>query len=309
MRIAVIDLGTNSTRLLVADVEDARLTILERRTSVTRLGEGVDRSGRLAEPAMARVYEAVAEFRRAIDELGGADRVIGVATSAVREAANGGELRAALHERYGVDTRIITGDEEAQLTFLGATAGRPDDGEPTLVIDIGGGSTELVVGRPGEDPTFHVSTQAGSVRQTERHIHSDPPTEAELAAVAAEARGIIERGAPADVRAAVRRGIAVAGTPTSLAAIELELDPYDSERVHGHELALAAAERIQDRLASLPLEQRRRVTGLHPDRAPTIIAGVAILIEAMRAFGLESVEVSESDILQGAALREALASG
>ena len=303
MRVAVVDLGTNSTRLLVADVRDGRVEELTRRTTVTRLGEGVDASGRLADEAMERVFAAVAEYRAAIDELG-AERTVAVATSAARDSANGDEFRAALLDRYAIDARTISGDEEARLTFLGATAAR-EPGARSVVIDIGGGSTEFVVGRAGEPPAFHVSTQAGSVRQTERHLPSDPPPPDELAPLREEVRGIVEAGVPADMRASVEAGLAVAGTATQLAAIDQRLDPYDPDRVDGYALTLAACERMLGELAALPLAERREVPGLHPDRAPTIVAGAAILVEAMSAFELEAVEVSEADILHGAALSAA----
>ena len=207
-----------------------------------------------------------------------------------------------MKERYGFDLRILSGDEEATLTFTGATAGRPPGGDPTLVIDIGGGSTELVIGVPGEEPSFHVSTQAGAVRQTERHVHSDPPKAKELTALADEVRAILTGAVSEDLRRATTAGIGVAGTATSLAAIEQKLDPYDPERVHGYELQRASVERILSELAGMTEVERREVPGLHPDRAPTICAGIVILIEALRAFGLDSVETSEADILHGAAL-------
>jgi exopolyphosphatase/guanosine-5'-triphosphate,3'-diphosphate pyrophosphatase len=321
MRIAVADLGTNSTRLLVADASaDGRLTQLERHTTVTRLGEGVDASGRLSPNAMQRVYDTLVRYRE-IADTARVERRIAVATSAVRDAENGSELVEHVREQIGFDIRTITGDEEARLTFLGATSDRSqpaaydsdadakasrlptaDPRAETLVIDIGGGSTEFVTGRPGGDPDFHVSTRLGSVRQTERHLASDPPRDEELEALAAEARQIVTAEVPEHIRREVRAGIAVAGTPTSLAAIDQALDPYDPERVDGYRLTLAAMERILARLARLPVEQRRGVTGLHPDRAPTIVAGVAILVESMRLFGLDEVEVSEADILDGAAL-------
>src|SRR3954465_617828 len=219
--IAVVDLGTNSTRLLVAEVEDGRVRELERRSVVTRLGEGVDASGRLAEAAMERVFDTLGESRELIDEHG-AERVIAVATSAVRDSANGDELLDAMRERFDIDARTISGDEEAELTFLGATAARAGD-QTTLVIDIGGGSTELVIGRAGADPDFHVSTQAGSVRQTERHLHDDPPTAEQLAALQEEVRGIVVEQVPGEVREGVTRGIAVAGTATQVASIALAL--------------------------------------------------------------------------------------
>ena len=300
MRVGVVDIGTNSTRLLVAEVEGEALTELERRTTVTRLGEGLEASGRLSDAAMARVSEPLAGYREAIDELG-AERVVAVATSAMRDAANGPQFRDEIERRFGLDSRTISGDEEARLTFLGATSGR-DAGAATLVIDIGGGSTEFVVGHPGGDPEFHVSTRMGSVRHTERHLHSDPPTAAELAALAADARAIVEADVPADVRRSVDAEIAVAGTATSLAAIDQQLEPYDPERVHGYRLGAQSCERLLARLAELTVAQRRDVPGLHPDRAPTIVAGAGILLESMRASGLDEVEVSENDILHGAAL-------
>ena len=300
MRIGVIDQGTNSTRLLIADVEDGQVREVVRRTNVTRLGEGLEATGRISDAAIARVADAVAGYRELLDEHG-ADTVRCVATSAMRDAANGDELAGILRDRYGVDPVVISGDEEARLTFLGATSGRAG-AEPTLVIDIGGGSTEFVEGRPGEPPSFHVSTRMGSVRHTERHLHSDPPAAGELDALAADADAVIAADVPGRVRAEVARGIAVAGTPTSLAAIEQRLDPYDPERVHGHVLTRAACEEMLAMLASLTVEDRRGVTGLHPGRAPTIVAGVAILIRSMEAFGLAEIEVSEADILHGAAL-------
>jgi exopolyphosphatase/guanosine-5'-triphosphate,3'-diphosphate pyrophosphatase len=303
-RIAVVDLGTNSTRLLVADVADGRIEELERRTTVTRLGEGVEQTGRLADAAIARVSEALAASREVNDRLG-ADEVVAVATSAMRDADNGPAFRDRIRERFGIDARTISGDEEARLTFLGATAGRAA-GPETLVIDIGGGSTEYVTGRAGSDPGFHVSTRMGSVRHTERHLHDDPPTSEQMAALAEDARAIVEQAISTDIRKRMEAGIAVAGTATSLAAIDQELDPYDPERVHGHRLGRASCERIVAQLAALTVAERRRVTGLHPDRAPTIVAGAVILLESMRAFELDEVEVSEADILHGAALAAAV---
>jgi exopolyphosphatase / guanosine-5'-triphosphate,3'-diphosphate pyrophosphatase len=302
MRIAVVDIGTNTTRLLVCDVEDGRVTEeLERQSNVTRLGEGVDADGRLGQEAMERVYATLDEYRSLIDRHG-ADRAIAVLTSAVRDAANGREFAETVRERYRLEPHVISGDEEARLTFLGATSGRdPEDQAATVVIDIGGGSTEIVIGR-GQKTTFHVSTQAGVVRQTERHIHDDPPTEAELEQTREDVRAILRKGVPEDQRNAVEHAIAVAGTATSLAAIAQELDPYDPEKVHGYRLSRPECVDILKRLAAIPVEERRRVPGLHPDRAPTIVAGVIILLEVMELFGLQEVEVSEHDILRGAAL-------
>jgi exopolyphosphatase/guanosine-5'-triphosphate,3'-diphosphate pyrophosphatase len=296
-RVAVIDVGTNSTRLLVADVAGGRVSPVERRSTVTRLGRGVDLSGRLASEAIEDVCRAIGDYVGILQELG-TETVEAIATSAVRDAENGGAFIAELRERFALSARVLDGEEEARATYLGATSEQPP-GEPTLVIDIGGGSTELVVGS-GDEISFHDSLQAGVVRHTERHIASDPPTASELEALAGDVRNLIEDSVGAGVEA--RRGIAVAGTPTSLAAVEMQLEPYDPARVHGHVLALPSIQRMLSRLASVPLAERVEIAGLHPDRAPTIVAGVVILVEAMRAFGLERVIVSEHDILYGTAL-------
>jgi exopolyphosphatase / guanosine-5'-triphosphate,3'-diphosphate pyrophosphatase len=288
--VAVVDIGTNTTRLLVAEVEDGRVVELERRTIITRLGQGVDATGRLAQEAMDRVAEAIAVYREVIDRLG-AERVVAVATSAMRDAENGREFRDYLKQRFGIDAQTISGDDEARLTFLGATSERNDHDE-TVVIDIGGGSTEYVVGRPSQDPEFHTSTQMGSVRHTERFLHSDPPKHDELEQLAEEVRSKVPE-------ASVEQGIAVAGTATSLAAID------GAEEVHGYHLSRASCERLVARLAGMPLEERRRVDGLHPDRAPTIVAGAVILTESIRTLGLREVEVSVADLLHGAALSAA----
>jgi exopolyphosphatase/guanosine-5'-triphosphate,3'-diphosphate pyrophosphatase len=302
MRTAVVDIGSNSTRLLIAELADGRVTEeLARRTAVTRLGDGVDTSGKLSDEAMGRVYATLDQYRAEIDDHN-VDHAIAVLTSAVRDASNGEEFAATVKTRYGLSPHILTGDEEATLTFLGATSERsPEDPTPTLVIDIGGGSTEFVIGT-GRKPSFHVSNQAGVVRQTERHIEHDPPEQSELEAIADDVRAIFERGVPEEHRQAVRHAIGVAGTATSLAAIAQELEPYDPEKVHGYAIDVAECQRILERLASLTLDQRRKVPGLHPDRAPTIVAGAVILIEALRFFALDSVEISEHDILRGAAL-------
>jgi exopolyphosphatase / guanosine-5'-triphosphate,3'-diphosphate pyrophosphatase len=301
VRVAVVDVGTNSTRLLVAEVgDDGAVAELERRTTITRLGQGVDRSGRLAPEAMDRVLAAVAEYRGLIDAHA-AQRAIGVLTSAVRDAANGAEFAARIRDEHGIEARTISGDEEARLTFLGATSERGTDHTPTVVIDIGGGSTEFVVGANGA-ATFHATTQAGVVRLSERHIADDPPRPDQLDALARDARATFEERLPADVRTKVRAAIAVAGTATSLGAIDQDMEPYDADRVHGYRLQLSACRRILDRLASVPEAERRRVRGLHPDRAPTIVAGAVMLIEALKAFNLDETEVSDHDILRGAAV-------
>ena len=296
----MIDVGTNSTRLLVADVVGGKVSPLERRSTVTRLGRGVDLSGHLSSEAIEDVCTAIDGYVGLIGELG-AERVNAIATSAVRDADNGSAFVAELRERFALSARVLDGEEEARATYVGATSESPPD-EPTLVVDIGGGSTEMVVGR-GAEISFHDSLQAGVVRHSERHIAGDPPTASELEALATDVRGLIEGAVDGGVVA--RRCIAVAGTPTSLAAVEMELEPYDPARVHGHVLALPSIQRMLSQLASAPLAERVEIPGLHPDRAPTIVAGVVILVETMRAFGLEEVTVSEHDILYGTAISAA----
>jgi exopolyphosphatase / guanosine-5'-triphosphate,3'-diphosphate pyrophosphatase len=301
-RVAVVDIGSNSTRLLIADVEGERVTAeLERISTVTRLGAGVDQDGRLRDDAMERVFDTLARYREPI-ERHGAERRLAVLTSAVRDSANGEEFAATVRDQFGLEPHILQGDDEARLTFLGATSERdPQDRTPTLVFDIGGGSTEMVIGT-GHKMSFHVSTQAGVVRQTERHLDRDPPTEDEQRTLTEDVRRILAAAVPDVQRTMVRKAIAVAGTATSLAAIAQDLEPYDPAKVHGYELSLQECQRIATRLTSLPLEQRKQVRGLHPDRAATIIAGVLIFTEVARLFDLREVEISEHDILRGAAL-------
>jgi exopolyphosphatase/guanosine-5'-triphosphate,3'-diphosphate pyrophosphatase len=299
VKVAVVDIGSNSTRLLVAEVAGGMVDELDRRSVVTRLGQGVETSGRLVEEAQQRVFAALDSFAPALE---GCDRRLGVMTSAVRDAADGAEFARAVRERYGLDARTLTGDEEAHLTFLGATAAR-DRGDPTelLVIDIGGGSTELVVGAHG-DLDFHVSMQAGVVRHGERHLHTDPPTREEMRALAEDVRRIVDDAAPAAVREGVQAAVAVAGTATQVAAIDLGLVPYDAARVEGHVVTAVRLGEIRATLAALPLEERRKIPGLDPDRAPTIVAGTILLGEILEAFGLGAFEISERDILWGVAL-------
>ena len=308
MRVAVVDIGTNSTRLLIADVEPGgSVREVHRESNVTRLGEGVDAGGHLGDAPMQRVFDVLARFRELIDEHA-VQRNVAVLTSAVRDARNGAEFTSRIREDYGLDARTIGGDEEAALTFAGATSARPHNGTPTVVVDIGGGSTELVVGCDGE-VSFHVSLQAGVVRQSERHLHDDPPRPEQLDRLATEVREIVASAVPAATRRGVQAAIAVAGTATQCASIELALETYDPARVHGHRLKLATLERMLAQLARLDNEQRKEITGLHPDRASVIVAGIAMLIEVLRAFGLQRVEVSEHDILRGAALALAKSDG
>jgi exopolyphosphatase / guanosine-5'-triphosphate,3'-diphosphate pyrophosphatase len=303
-RVAVIDIGTNSTRLLIADVSPSgTVQELLRRSTVTRLGEGVDASGSLSSGAVERTCAVLADYRLLIDSHD-CTANLAVLTSAVRDATNGPDFTARVRHDFSLDARTLSGDEEAQLTFLGAMHDRPSSTDPTVVIDIGGGSTEFIVGHDSS-AGFHVSLPAGVVRMSERHISSDPPAPSQLQDLARDVRRVFLEGLPPEQRAAITRGIAVAGTATSAASIAQELDPYDPARVQGYPLELATVELLLARLADMDEARRRAVVGLHPDRAPTIVAGMILLSEALRAFELDCVEVSEHDILFGGALRVA----
>ena len=295
-RVAAIDLGTNSTRLLVADADDGRLKEVERLLAITRLGEGVDTSRGLAEPAVARVDAQVGRYIDRARELG-AETVLAIATSAVRDAANGGEFLAGLERRHGIRTMLLAGEDEARMTFRGVTSARPLSGE-AVICDIGGGSTELIAGDP-QGVDYAVSLDMGCVRMSERFLRADPPTGEEIAALRRQVAEML----PTDVPAG--KLIGVAGTVTTLATIDLGLDEEIPERVDGHRLGRARVSAELERLAAIPLAERRRVRGLMPERAPTIVAGAAILVELMERLGTDALTVSERDILHGAALSAA----
>jgi len=292
VRVAAVDLGTNSTRLLVADVERGELTEVARRLTITRLGEDVDRGGALVPAAVERVRVALAAFRDEADALG-AGRRLAIATSAVRDASNGSDVLAALEAELGFDTRLLSGTEEAALTFRGVSSGRIVTDE-TLIVDIGGGSTELVLGS-SSGISFATSLQIGCVRLTERLLHTDPPAPGELAACAATIRGLLP---PLSAPAA----IGVAGTVTSLAALDLGLAVYDPGRVHGHRIGRAAAARELARLAAMTVSERAAIPVLEPGRAAVIVAGAVILDTVLETYGLDGIEASERDILDGVAL-------
>jgi exopolyphosphatase/guanosine-5'-triphosphate,3'-diphosphate pyrophosphatase len=291
IRVAAIDLGTNSTRLLVADVDDGRIDELTRRVTITRLGEGVDQRRRLLPLPLARVRNCLSEYRRELEALR-AERTLVVATSAVRDAENGEAFLGEIEWSYGFVTRLLDGDEEAALAFRGVTSDR-ELADGTLLLDVGGGSTELSVDGRGA-----TSLDIGSVRLTERFVATDPAAAHELEAAAAHVRGLLPALEPC-------AAIGVAGTVTTLAALDLGLREYDPEQIHGHELSLDAVERQLGRLAALPLAERRQVEGLEPERAPVIVAGALIVREVLRAYGLDALEVSERDLLDGVALAAA----
>jgi exopolyphosphatase / guanosine-5'-triphosphate,3'-diphosphate pyrophosphatase len=289
VRVAAVDLGTNTTRLLVADVEDGRIDEVHRETRITRLGEGVNARHRLLPVPIARARNALTDYRRTLERLG-AERTLAVATSAVRDAENGEAFLGEVEWSYGFTTRLLSGDEEAELTRRGV-----DPKPGTLVVDIGGGSTELIV------DDFHTSLDIGSVRYTERCVHTDPPDPQELDEISRAVHTILEE----HVQVKAQSAIGVAGTLTTLAALDLGLEQYDRERVHGHRLTTAAARMQLARLAALPLHERRELPAIEPDRAPVIVAGAVILVSILDHFGLDEIEVSERDILDGIALAAA----
>ena len=301
-RVAVIDIGTNSTRLLVADVADGLVTEIKRESKVTGLGRGVDHSGQLSAEGIEAVCATVREYVEMVDQLGASTTSV-LATSAVRDAENGSAFVAELRERFGLSPQVIGGDEEARLTYLGCVSERVG-GENLLVVDVGGGSTEIIIGR-GDEPDFHTSLQAGVVRHTERFLTSDPPDAGELEKMAGDIKKLIEEAIRGHDFGTIEAAIAVAGTPTSLAAMDLELDPYEPLAGEGHRLPLTTIQWGLSKLASVPLAGRKLQVGLQTDRAGAIVAGVVILIEVMRIFDLDEIQVSEHDILYGAAISAA----
>jgi exopolyphosphatase/guanosine-5'-triphosphate,3'-diphosphate pyrophosphatase len=295
-RIAAVDVGTNSVRLLVADTAGPELVPVDRRMRITRLGQGVGASGRLHPDALGRTLDVLREYRQVIDELG-AERVRATATSAARDAANRDDLFLPATDILGIQPELLSGDEEGRLTFLGATAGLTEPG-PYLVVDIGGGSTEFVVG--GAEPEGLVSVDTGCVRLTEAYLLSDPPAPEELA----QAISVVElhledvdRILPAAKEA--QTVIGVAGTVTTVAAVELGLVEYDPKAIHHFRLSRDAAEEVFRTLATEPAEQRRHNPGLEPGRVDVIVGGTAILVSIMRHYGAGELLVSEADILDG----------
>jgi len=298
VRIAAIDIGTVTTRLLVADVSEAGIIEIERSTDITHLGSGLTAAGVLSDESMDRVADIIGGYALRTDVLG-VERTSAVATSAARDAANTAELLDLLGSR-GIRPETIAGEREALLSFSGATYGV--NGNNLLVVDVGGGSTELVLGdaRVGAEPELVASHSfnVGSRRLTEMHVRTDPPATAQIDAVrahAAEEMGTFFT----DEASKPGRMISVAGTATTLAAIVLEMEPYDPVRVQGFDLSGTAIRELTTRLAQMPLQQRKEVTGLHPDRASVIVAGSAILGAALDLSGLDSTTVSDQDILYG----------
>lgn len=295
-RLGALDLGTNSTRLLVADVVDGRVVPVDRRMRITRLGQGVDAGRRLLPEAVGRTLEAVREYRGALDEHG-VTSFRAVATSAARDAANAADLFGPLADVLGQEAELLSGAEEARLSFAGATA-ELDEPAPYLVVDIGGGSTELVVGTGA--PEGLASLDVGCVRVTEQFLHGDPPTPDELSQAVqtvrlhlADADRLVPRARDAKTL------VGLAGTVTTVAAVEMGLPEYDRDRIHRFRLTRAAAEEVFRTLATEPAEVRRHNPGLEEGRVDVIVGGAVVLVSVMRHYEFDEMLVSEADILDG----------
>jgi exopolyphosphatase/guanosine-5'-triphosphate,3'-diphosphate pyrophosphatase len=301
MRVATIDIGTNTVLLLVAERGvDGVLRAVEERATITRLGEGVDRTKRLTPAAIERTRACLEDYAGVVRRAG-ADRVAVVGTSAMRDAGGGEAVRESVHAALGVEARVVSGEEEARLTFLGAVSGLPLTAPGAVVVfDIGGGSTEVVIGLPGHPPAlaFAGSFDVGSVRLTERHVAHDPPTAAERDVITRAARDAFAR-VPALPDAQVPIGIA--GTVTTLAAVALALVPYDGTRIHGHVMARGDLEGVVERLAGLDLAARRDVPGMEPKRADVIVAGGLIALALVDHWGARAVRVSDRGVRWGLA--------
>ncbi|MEI7032441.1 Ppx/GppA phosphatase family protein [Streptomyces pratensis] len=307
-RVAAVDCGTNSIRLLVADVDPATgaFAELDRRMTIVRLGQGVDRTGRLAPEALERTFAACREYAAVIAELG-AERVRFVATSASRDAENAAEFVAGVLDILGVEPEVVTGDQEAHLSFAGATkelAGGDGVAKPYLVVDIGGGSTEFVLG--SETVEAARSVDIGCVRMTERHLTADgavvdPPTPERIAAIRADveaALDVAERTVPLTGAGSL---VGLAGTVTTIAAIALDLAEYDSEAIHHARVPLGRVRAITERLLTSTHDERAAIGAMHPGRVDVIGAGALVLLAVMERTGAQEVVVSEHDILDGIA--------
>jgi len=297
-RVGAVDIGTNTVLLLIAEgPPEAPVAVFEG-ARITRLGEGVDRTRRLSEGGMARTLAALAEYEEVLRRHG-VSRIDVVATSAARDAANGDEFLSRAKAALGVRPRIVSGAEEAELTFGGALTGLPESGEVT-VFDLGGGSTEIVRGSVSPKRILDAtSLDVGSVRLTERHVRHDPPLSSELDAIRAD----VARALSGVQRSGMTHLVGIAGTVTTLAAIDQELAVYDSARVHGSTLSRDAVARVLARLAAVPLEERRATTGLDAGRADVIVAGAVIVHGLLDFFGVTAVTVSDRGVRWGLAQR------
>ncbi|MGO9872924.1 MAG: exopolyphosphatase [Acidimicrobiia bacterium] len=297
-RVAAIDIGTNSVRLLIADVEASNLTTIDRRTQITRLGQGVDQTRRLDPDAIARTVDVLCEYQKAIAAVD-ATRVRVAATSASRDATNRADFFDPVETLLGVRPELLSGEEEARLEFSGATAGLGEP-EPYLVVDVGGGSTEFIVG--ASEPDGLISIDVGCVRLTEQFLHSDPPSPEELSVAVSVVRdhlADVDRAVPGAGQA--KTLIGTAGTVWTMGAIELGVDARDSARIDHSRLSRAAAEEIFRTLATEPVARRRHNPGLEPGRVDVIVGGVIVVVSVMRHWAFDELLISEADILDGLA--------
>ena len=298
MRVGAVDCGTNSIRLLVADVAGDRKTDVHREMRVVRLGQGVDRTGELADEAIERTRRALVDYAATCAELG-VERVRMVATSATRDARNREAFTAMVQAVLGVAPEVVSGDEEAALSFDGATRGLDPAQGPFLVMDIGGGSTELVLGT--SSPQAALSVDVGCVRLTERHLLDDPPTSAQVAAAEADVDAAIARVREVVPVAQARTAVGLAGSVTTVAAVALELEAYDAERIHLSRIAAADVAAVTARLLAMTRAERAALPVMHPGRVDVIGAGALVLATLVDRLGLADVVVSEADILDGIA--------
>jgi exopolyphosphatase/guanosine-5'-triphosphate,3'-diphosphate pyrophosphatase len=300
--VAAVDCGTNSLRLLIAEpTKSGGLLDLERRTEIVRLGQGVDATGEFHPDALARTFAVVEQYAELIRQAEvPVDRIHFVATSASRDVRNREAFFDGVRQRLGVTPDVITGDKEAQLSFTGALSRVRPEGEPVLVMDIGGGSTEFIVGSARGEMSFAISLDIGSVRLTERFLKTSPPAAADLAAAAAYVDGLLESSA-VDLTS-VGTWIGVAGTATTLAGVYLELAEYDRERVHGASIPRADLAALLDRLSRMTVEEIRALPSMHPGRADVVTGGTLIASRVAVHVPVPDMIVSESDILDGIAL-------
>lgn len=304
-RYAAIDIGTVTCRMLVVDVGESGLHELTREYVITNLGEGVDATGELKPEAMERVVRAIDGFLAVRDSLSTPDhpvvRTVAVATSAARDARNAAEFAARLRER-GIELSVIPGSREAALSFSGASI--DFSGERLMVVDVGGGSTEVVMGMGGAEPVCAHSFNVGCRRVTEKFLASDPPAPEELARARAWIREQMDSwfADQAKEAASLERVVAVAGTATTVVSIRERMETYDSSCVHKARVSRQNLLEVYERLAALPLSKRMQVVGLDPKRAPVMVAGLLILLEVLDFAGIDAFTVSETDILHGITL-------
>jgi exopolyphosphatase/guanosine-5'-triphosphate,3'-diphosphate pyrophosphatase len=308
-RVAAVDCGTNSIRLLVADLDaddagrsgGAQLREVDRRMEIVRLGEGVDRTGRLSPAALERTFAACDVYAEVIRS-SGAERLRFVATSASRDVDNRDDFVAGVRDRLGVEPEVVTGDEEARLSFAGATRellGAPAE-TPFLVVDIGGGSTELVLG--SREVTAARSVDVGCVRMTERHLHDDPPTAAQVAATRADVEAAVRDAARTVPLAQARTLVGLAGSVTTVAAMALGLAAYDRDRIHHSRIPASDVHDVARTLLAMTREQRAALPFMHPGRVDVIGAGALVLAVVLENVPVDEVLVSEHDILDGNAV-------